>query len=88
MRLQKEYEHLLPAEPDPFYPPSSEIHAEAFQTFFTQSAVDWSEFFAPEDFNINPDCRDINQHHMALGLKLAIMFRDHFEDNYQDWEEA
>jgi len=81
-------ESRLVQEPDPFYPPASQKHQEAFKTFFTANAVDWDEFFQPEDFNINPDCVDLNQHHMHLGLKLTLMFRDHFEDVHGDWEEA
>ena len=81
-------ESQLIHEPDPFYPPASQKHQEAFKTFFTADAAAWDEFFQPEDFNINPDCVDLNQHHMHIGLKLTLMFRDHFEEVHGDWEEA
>ena len=81
-------ESQLIHEPDPFYPPASQKHQEAFQSFFTADSVDWDEFFTPSDFNVNGH-KDRREHLYALGLKLANIYRQHFEDESgQFWEEA
>lgn len=83
-------ESQLIQEPDSFYPPPNEQHQEAFRTFFTAESADWSEFFTSEDFNINVPNVGCNKeaHFARLGLSLTIMYRNHFEANHGDWEEA
>lgn len=83
-------ESQLLQEPDHYYPRPNEKHEEAFKTFFTAEAADWGEFFSSEDFNINVPGVGTNkeQHFARLGLSLTVMYRDHYESKFSEWEEA
>lgn len=88
MRLKTDYEYSLPQHPDPYEPSPNELHQEAFKTFFTADSVAWEEFFTPSDFNVNGH-KDRKEHLHELGLKLANIYRQHFEDESgQYWEDA
>lgn len=88
MRLQINHGKHPRQFPDPYEPTPSEQHQEAFQSFFTADSVDWDEFFTPSDFNVNGH-KDRREHLYALGLKLANIYRQHFEDESgQFWEDA
>ena len=88
MKLPQDYEYLLPQHPDPYEPTPTELHQEAFQSFFTADSVAWEEFFTPSDFNVNGH-KDRKEHLYAIGLKLSNMYRQHYEDESgQYWEDA
>lgn len=88
MKLPQDYEYLLPQDLDPYEPTPTELHQEAFQSFFTANSCDWENFFSPSDFNVNGH-KDRKEHLYALGLKLANLYRQHYEDESgQYWEDA
>tara|TARA_R110000744_G_scaffold352259_1_gene458321 strand:+ start:224 stop:487 length:264 start_codon:yes stop_codon:yes gene_type:complete len=74
--------------PDSYEPTPSELHQEAFKTFFTADSCDWEEFFTPSDFNVNGH-ENRKEHLYALGLKLANLYRQNYEDESgQYWGDA
>lgn len=79
MKLKTDYEYSLPQDPDPYEPTLSELHQQAFETFFTADSCDWENFFTPSDFNVNGH-KDRKEHLYAIGLKLANMYRQHYQD--------
>lgn len=90
MRLKTDYEYSLPQHPDPYEPSPNELHQEAFKTFFTADSVAWEEFFTPSDFNVNGHKNQPKEHLYALlGLKLANLYRQHYEDETGEfWGDA
>ena len=75
-------ESQLIQEPDPGYPLAKEEHRAALASF---GEVDWADFFSPEDFNVN---QRSDPDYSQLGLKFALIYRNHYEDEVGRWEDA
>ena len=69
---------------DPGFPSATAEHKAALASF--PGEVDWAEFFNPEDFNVNQ--RNDDPDYSKLGLKFALIYRNHYEDEVGRWEDA